>query len=296
MVERIDISTYLERPPATSWSRPIPKVLFQKTSYIFDLKPMKRKRKIAAFLDRIFKNNSLYSEKGFTVPTFNDFRGILKPDPMHEQFTLTPPLFKAKDEPTNDNILKRQPVAKEQKIANKEKLLKAFGLFFCLKGVLKQHKSGLVYLSFPIKTMRQIFLMLKSQNNSPHANTHASLLPSFTSGLGPHIPVILPGERKQNFNKQIKELGQTFYFCIKDIHLTDLPEKHHIKDSYHLSIESYELEDLRQKYNLMRSLRASPFIAHIAHTINPTMNSHPKKKSNSTRRIAPKLSCRQLQI
>jgi hypothetical protein len=142
------------------------------------------------------------------------------------------------------------PHPQKQVFYNSESILRIAQNELPHTGVLKEDRSGFVYLKVDDHYIDQLFPLL---HNPEYRKPPYFRRPN---APGAHISVIYSDEHVH----KIKELGQTFSFKILDI--TAVPPK--TQEFVVIQIESPELEALRVKYGLSPLLKGHPFHITIA--------------------------------
>ena len=244
--------TISSSPPATGrWMPRKSYQVGQKTTYPFDLRHIKKApSKPVGFFSKIIQQ--LRPEKEFELPTIEDFQGIYKedtstnwsyglslPNPFERQLSWSE-LIHVREEETYFEI------------PDKEQLLKAIRMLFLMKGRLVRNKEGVFNLQLPKKLLNLILPQVLQWG--------AEIPPYFQlmGTLGPHIPIILPHEDLDGFS-EFNELGEEFYFAVKDVICREVPNWNGIQKVWYITFESYHLEALRQKYGLTSHLSGQDF-------------------------------------
>lgn len=131
---------------------------------------------------------------------------------------------------------------------NKDLKIKASLSLNC-KGVFKRTKEGFYYLDISEDFIEKLFPYFLSEG------AHKPFFP-----MGAHIPVISCEESEiYQLPKDIKELGQTFQFSLRKF-IVIYPNFHHLEKIWALTIESEQLNHLREKYHLTSKLCSQDFM------------------------------------
>jgi len=150
------------------------------------------------------------------------------------------------------NFLTQEPVTSTQTQVthNSESILQIAQSNLPHSGVLKQDRSGFVYLKVDDHYIDQLFPLLHNREYRKPPYFRRPNAP------GAHISVIYSDEHVYT----IAELGQTFSFKILDMAI--VPPR--TQEFVVIQVESPELEALRTKYGLSPLLKGHPFHITIA--------------------------------
>ena len=257
----INVVPYLFAQPniPTNWIERAAYQVNQKSSYPFDLRPMKKTAPKKRAGRRLLKK-LLTQDDEFYLPTIEDYLSVHHND-TSDQLTFSLPLPNLfPDVKTNQELLVENEPPQYKEIPFKNDLLTKLKLLLCMKGTLKKTAQDLIYLEPPQKLLQ--------------------ILTQFFPNINPLIPVILPSEDLER-SKNIEELGQNFFFVPKNIYCTQNTNT----ITWHLTFESYDLEALRQKYHLMSKPKANPF--HTILTTHTQEKSPPIQEAPTVLRINP---------
>lgn len=121
-------------------------------------------------------------------------------------------------------------------------------------GVLKQKDNGYLYLDVSNDFVIKILPLIQAQGKivPPHHVTSKK-------GIGAHISVMYENEQILNEIWEIKELGQVYSFCVKELRTVKINRNNEMKKLWLLAVEAPELEQLRMDYGLEPKLKGHDF-------------------------------------
>lgn len=147
-----------------------------------------------------------------------------------------------------------------------------------LKGILRKTSFGLIYLDIENDIVHQLLPLIPEKVEKP---PYFSL---FNPPRGAHSPVIIPSETsKKKINPRFL-VGQEIRFNIKGLCSIEPDSWNEVDKVYMVTIESEDLENLREKFHLAPRIGGNDF--HIVIAIVPT-KSKDLEKALPTMRINP---------
>jgi hypothetical protein len=138
--------------------------------------------------------------------------------------------------------------------------------FFNLEGFLRKTSDGYLFLKVDDKLIHKLYPLLKHHGATKPPYFH------HIDRVGAHIPV-MTREETENLPSKVSEMGTTYPFTITGCHEMVPQEWDGIKKAWVLTIDSPELQELREKYHLSPSLGANPFTLTIAIKEGQTLKS-----------------------
>lgn len=140
-------------------------------------------------------------------------------------------------------------------------------------GTLKQTSDGLVYLQVSDDYIHKLH---------PFLALDGAQKPFYCA----HIPVISEKELSTLSADQIKELGESFNFSVKDCQRINLEQHPDVESMWVLNIESPSLEHLRERYGLSSRLHSQDFTIVIGTKLKE-ITIQPKKQDSYYFKVNP---------
>ncbi|MBS0586337.1 MAG: hypothetical protein JSR76_08625 [Verrucomicrobia bacterium] len=248
---RIQFPSQPIAPKEGGWTHRSSYQLGRTTIAPFDLSSMKKapsaKRSRFSLIQGLI--DLFFPEEELQLTSLEEYRELF-PLPTKPSYAFAP-IFPYHTSPSLSDNLIFAGVSEERIESPLSKELLSL-MPYC-KATLHKGAKGLYYIKFPDTLIRNLQMILR---------TEGGRLPSYfhllEEEIGAHVPAILAEEAPK---ASLKEVGHEFYLSLQGLFKQTLPSSETI---WYLSFHSPALEDLRQRYGLLRKVKGFDFTCLVA--------------------------------
>jgi hypothetical protein len=136
-------------------------------------------------------------------------------------------------------------------------------------GVLKQKENGYLYLDVTNEFISEIIPLIECEGRLVPPRHYTS-----KKGIGAHISVMYENERIDHEIWNVRELGHTYSFNVKELRTVKITRDGRMKKLWLLALEAPTLERLRENYGLSNKIKGHDMHITIGYQLPASQNPH----------------------